>query len=118
MKIWLDAQLPPALAPWLQTTFGVDAVAVRDIGLRDSKDPDIFAAASKADAVVMTKDKDFVELVERKGIPPQVLWVTCGNTTNARLREILTRVMAAALELLRKGEKVVEISEAPPQNPE
>jgi predicted nuclease of predicted toxin-antitoxin system len=114
MKIWLDAQLPPALAPWLQTTFGIEAVAVRDMGLRDSKDPEIFAAAGKADAVVMTKDRDFVELVERNGIPPQVLWVTCGNTTNAQLRKILTSVFAAALDLLLKGEKVVEISEAPP----
>jgi len=27
MKIWLDAQLSPALAPWMSAQFGVSAVA-------------------------------------------------------------------------------------------
>jgi predicted nuclease of predicted toxin-antitoxin system len=117
MKVWLDAQLPPALAKWLHTTFSLEAEAVRDLGMRESKDPEIFAAARAANAVVMTKDQDFVELVERQGIPPQVLWVTCGNTTNARLRDILSRVLPAALELIRKGEKIVEISEGTTESP-
>ncbi len=29
MKIWLDAQLSPALAPWMSAQFAVSAVAVR-----------------------------------------------------------------------------------------
>jgi predicted nuclease of predicted toxin-antitoxin system len=37
----------------------------------------------------MTKDSDFVDLVERLGPPPQIIWLTCGNTSNLRLREIL-----------------------------
>ena len=44
MKIWLDAQLPPALARWFQEQpWGIKAVAVRDIGMRDASDPEIFA---------------------------------------------------------------------------
>ena len=43
--------------------------------------------------------------------PPPVLWVTCGNTSNARLREILTKSLPPALELLRRGEPLVEISD-------
>lgn len=54
------------------------------------KDAEIFQAARLAKAVVMTKDADFAELVGRLGSPPQVLWVTCGNTTDARLRQILS----------------------------
>ncbi len=48
----------------------------------------------------MTKDADFVGLLERLGPPPQVLWVTCGNTSNARLRQILHTALPAALTLL------------------
>jgi predicted nuclease of predicted toxin-antitoxin system len=59
----------------------------------------------------MTKDSDFVVLLERFGPPPQVLWVTCGNTSNVRLKEILTSTLPKALELLNSGEKLVEISE-------
>jgi hypothetical protein len=32
----------------------------------------------------MTKDRDFVEMLQRLGPPPKVAWVTCGNTSNAR----------------------------------
>jgi predicted nuclease of predicted toxin-antitoxin system len=115
MTLWLDAQLPPALAAWIAATFGVEARAVRDLGLRDAKDPPIFQAARAAGAVVMTKDRDFVELLRRLGPPPKVIWVTCGNTSNARLRDILTRVLPAALALLERGESLVEIGDEPPR---
>src|SRR6185437_4189475 len=42
VTIWVDAQLPPAIAAWITVTHGVTAVAVRDIGLRDADDADIF----------------------------------------------------------------------------
>jgi predicted nuclease of predicted toxin-antitoxin system len=114
MILWLDAQLPPSLAAWIAAAFGVEARAVRDLGLRDAKDVPIFQAARAANAVVMTKDRDFIELLRRLGPPPKVLWVTCGNTSNARLRDILTRVLSAALALLARGEDLVEIGDEPP----
>jgi predicted nuclease of predicted toxin-antitoxin system len=58
MTIWLDAQLPPSLAAWIATTFGVECHAVRDLSLRDAKDSQIFQAARDAEADVMTKDSD------------------------------------------------------------
>jgi predicted nuclease of predicted toxin-antitoxin system len=42
MKVWLDAQLPPALAPWISSTFGVVCHVVRDLGLRDADDQMFF----------------------------------------------------------------------------
>lgn len=60
--------------------------------------------------VLMTKDSDFLELLERFGPPPQVLWVTCGNTSNARLRQILQSALPTTLELLERGEPLVEIN--------
>ena len=40
MTLWLDAQLPPALARWInEQPWGEDAVAVRELGLRDASDP-------------------------------------------------------------------------------
>lgn len=111
MKIWIDAQLSPALALWLERTFDVTAEAVRDLGLRDATDLEIFKAARRAFAVVMSKDRDFVDLVSRMGTPPQVIWLTCGNTTNARLQHILGDALPAAIGLLDQGEPIVEISD-------
>ena len=111
MILWLDAQLPPAIMPWIAATFGVSVEAVRDLGLREAKDVEIFMAARQAMAVVMTKDADFVELVERFGSPPQVLWVRCGTTSNARLQVVLGNCLPLALMLLEQGESIVEIND-------
>lgn len=108
--IWVDAHLSPAIAAWITDNFEVTAIALRDLGLRDAEDPEIFAAAKARKVIVMTKDKDFVDLVDRLEVPPQVIWLTCGNTSNARLRETLSAVLPTALELLRSGEPLVEIS--------
>lgn len=110
MTIWVDAHLSPAIATWITSTFSIEAIALRDLGLRDAEDPEIFEAAKDQKAVVMTKDSDFVDLVERLGSPPQIIWLTCGNTSNARLREILSETLPTALELLAAGETLVEIS--------
>ncbi len=111
MKIWVDAQLPPTLAEWLVETFGVEAFSLRDLGLRDARDVEIFEAArgEGEGLVIMTKDSDFVDLVCRLGIPPQILWLTCGNVTNRNLRQLLGATFLDALAELRKGERVVEI---------
>ena len=112
MTIWIDAQFSPIIAAWITQNFSVDAVALRDIGLRDAEDEDIFAAAKKAGAVVMTKDSDFLGLLRKHGAPPQILWVTCGNTSNERLQEILAAVLPQAITLLTSEERLVEIRDA------
>ena len=73
MKLWLDAQLPPLLAGWINAQgCGLQVIAVRDVGLRDASDPLIFRAAREAGVVVITKDRDFIRLLDEQGPPPQV----------------------------------------------
>lgn len=113
MKIWVDAQLPPTLANWLTSNFGVEATALRDLSLRDAQDIEIFEEARSQTAVIMTKDSDFIDLACRLGAPPQILWLTCGNVTNRYLRALLTSTLPEALERLRQGDGIVEISSNP-----
>jgi predicted nuclease of predicted toxin-antitoxin system len=69
---------------WLAKTFSVEAVALRDIGLRDASDQEIFSAAGQAGAAVITKDSDFAEQLYRLGAPPKIVWITCGGIVNLR----------------------------------
>lgn len=101
MILWIDAQLSPALAPWITAELGVEAYSVKYVGLRDAEDAGIFRAAREAGAVVLTKDADFALLLQQ---------VTLGNTSNARMKEVLARTLLPALDLLRGGEPLVEIS--------
>jgi len=110
MIIWIDAQFPPNLATWLAETFQVTAISLRELGLRDAKDIEIFEAANQPNPIIMTKDSDFVDLVCRLGTPPQILWLTCGNVTNRNLKQLLTATFLPAIEQFQQGEIIVEIS--------
>ena len=100
----------------MRTTLSVDCIPVRDLNLHRASDPEIFRAARDAQVVVMTKDADFVGLVDKHGAPPQVILVTCGNTSNARLRGLIESAWPAILPMLERGEPLVELGEhrAPP----
>lgn len=111
INIWIDAQFSPALSGWLASRFRVTAQSVRDLGMRDADDVEIFNSAKAAGVVVMTKDRDFLDLLDRLGPPPQIVWVTCGNTSNAYLRTLLSSAMPKVLEMLLQRERLVEISD-------
>jgi predicted nuclease of predicted toxin-antitoxin system len=106
MTIWIDAQISPELAHWLADRFAIEALHVKDLHMVEATDPTIFDAAKIADAVVLTKDRDFVR---RRGIPPRVISITCGNTSTHELMHILDATFQKAWDLLTSGEPVVEI---------
>jgi predicted nuclease of predicted toxin-antitoxin system len=111
LAVWVDAQLPPTLARWLRDLGEISAFHVADLGLLAAEDVVIFNKAREADAVVITKDSDFVQLQERHGPPPRLVWITCGNRSNPFLKDLMVRSWPRVQELLAAGEILVEISE-------
>lgn len=112
MILWIDAQPSPYLSSWVSETFGAETRAVRDLGLLGATDEQIFREAADAGATIITKDSDFLSLLRINGPPPQVLWITCGNTSNAYLKGVLEKSLATAIELLEQGEPLVEIRDS------
>lgn len=108
---WLDAQLPPQLAPWLTETFGVAAFSASYLGYRDAADEVIFQAAREAGAVIVSKDSDFLDRVQRLGSPPSLLYVTSGNSTTRYLKVVFMRTFPEARRLFSSGEPIVEIGD-------
>lgn len=106
---WIDAQLPPQLAEWLRVEFEFDALALREIGLRDADDRTIFDRARADNVILMSKDVDFVDLVSRFGAPPKLIWLTCGNVSNEALRSLLRSRLKLALTVL-ESDDIVEVS--------
>ncbi len=113
MTIWLDSQLPPQICGWITANLGMEAVAVRDLDLMEARDMDIFRMARAAECIVMSKDLDFVNLSLEYGPPPYVIWLRCGNTSNAKLRQILRDTLADTVKLIDGGAPVVEIGDIP-----
>lgn len=111
MKLWIDAQLSPYLAAWIEAEFQIESRSVKSLNLRDATDLEIFTAAQQAKATIVTKDSDFVELLYRHGSPPKVIWLTCGNTSNRALKTLFRQRLTQALRFLEDGESLVEIRE-------
>jgi predicted nuclease of predicted toxin-antitoxin system len=107
--IWLDAHLSPRMAQWIREVLGQDAEALRNIGLRDAEDQEIFERGRQEDVIILTKDKDFVDLVNRLGPPPRIIWLRCGNTSEYRLKQILKKHLDDALRFIEAGDNLVEI---------
>lgn len=113
MTIWLEAHLDPDLAPWLGSRFGVIAKSTIETGLSDAEDEMIFMAARRLGCgAIMTKDKDLVDLVERLGPPPKIIWVRLGNMRFVPLLATLTRHFADVLAELANGTACVEVTDA------
>lgn len=108
MRFVVDAQLPPALARWL-TACGHQAEHVDDVGLASASDSDVWRHALACGAVIVTKDEDFSI---RRGLAssgPQIVWIRLGNTTRAALLAWMEGVMPHVIDVLARGESIVEI---------
>ena len=109
MNFWFDEHFSHRIPVWLTREFQVNAVHVRDLGFASAKDTEIFEAARRASAIVITKDRDFRDLVDLRGPPPQVVLVSCGNTSNAALEELFRRVFPDLRTTLENGEALIEV---------
>lgn len=108
--LWLDAQISSHLAVWLSNNFPITAYSLEFLGLDEADDLVVFQQAKQANAIVMSKDEDFVALHYRLGAPPKIIWLTCGNTSNAALRILLLQTLPDALQHLRTDD-IVEIQD-------
>src|SRR5687768_9562827 len=104
-EIWLDAQFSPVLVSFISQLAGIGGLAVRDLGLRDANDIDIFTQAKKrsSSVVIITKDAAFLDLLIRYGSPPRIIFLTCGNTSNHKLKEIFSLRLNEAINLLESS---------------
>ena len=111
MKFWLNANLSPRLARWIESSGVHECKTIKELGLLSESDQVIFERAREAKSVVITKDSDFREMVLRLGSPPQVLWITTGNTSTDFLVEVFETTLPEAVKHLGAGAPLVEISQ-------
>jgi predicted nuclease of predicted toxin-antitoxin system len=108
MRFLVDAQLPPALARWIEAQ-GHEAKAVREVGLREATDSAIWNYAEQGGWVVVTKDDDFAERAMQQDDGPKVLWLRIGNCLNRVLLAWMEGIFPIALSELASGQRLVEV---------
>lgn len=70
---------------------------VRNLGMRDASDTEIWNYARENDFVIVSKDADFHQRSFTKGFPPKVIGILVGNCPTS-----------AILELLRSKHQIIE----------
>jgi predicted nuclease of predicted toxin-antitoxin system len=89
MKLLLDANISCKLVSILALAFG-ECTHVDLIGLTvPAKDIEIWNYALKNECIIITKDNDFLDLLELKGFPPKVVLVKTGNNSSKTLADLL-----------------------------
>ena len=109
MRFLVDAQLPPALARWLDGE-GHDAEHVLDCGLAGADDRAIWDYAATRGAVIVTKDEDFALRRTLEAVGPAVVWLRLGNTRKAELLRWIQPLLPEIIAGLERGETLLEIS--------
>ena len=108
MKFLVDAQLPPALARWIDSQ-GHQTTHVFEIGLERAKDPPIWECARNENAVIITKDEDFADRWLLSDPPASLIWIRRGNCSNRALLAWLEPLWPDAVKRLEQGEQFIEL---------
>ena len=88
MKLLFDQNISFRLVKRIIDLFP-ESKQVRELGLENSTDFEIFEYAKRNDFAIVTFDSDFCDLNILKGFPPKIIWLRTGNTTTANIERLL-----------------------------
>jgi uncharacterized protein (DUF433 family)/predicted nuclease of predicted toxin-antitoxin system len=109
IKILLDANISWKLAEILKPIYG-ECDHVDFIGLNvPAMDKDIWNYALNNGYIIITKDTDFVDLMELKGFPPKIVLLKTGNNGSQSLAELLKSTKSLIEDLEKNNYGLLEI---------
>ena len=89
LEFWIDLNLRPVMAKWLQEDFQVSAKSFKELNFETEEDISVFRkAATRINTIVITtKDIDFKNLGNNNSTHPKILYLNVGNISNKMLKE-------------------------------
>ena len=90
MRLLFDQNLSPGL-PRLLADVYPGSVHVREVGLRDSGDSEIWDYAKQNGFIIVSKDADFQQRSLLYGFPPKFIWLRVRNCRTKLIEELLRK---------------------------
>lgn len=90
MKFLFDQNLSFRLVKKLFDVYP-DCEHVRNIGLKEAPDTEVWEFARANGYVVVSKDADFHQRSLLLGFPPKVIWIKLGNCSTKAIEQVLRR---------------------------
>lgn len=75
---------------------------IKNIGLTDASDFEIWKYAKIHDFTIITFDADFADIAYIKGCPPKIVWLRTGNMTTNAIVEIIEKHNTTLKEFLEE----------------
>jgi len=94
VKLLFDQNLSPSLPRVLADIYAA-SIHIREIGMRDATDTEIWEYAKSNDFVIVSKDSDFQARSLLYGSPPKFIWLRVGNCAVKPIEELLRKNSAA-----------------------
>lgn len=112
MKLLIDNAISPIVAQRLRENGFIDAVHVRDLGMQQASDEDIFARAVLEERVVISADTDFGTLLAiRRARKPSVVLLRCKSQRRPEQQASLLVAMLPEIESLLDAGAIVVVEE-------
>ena len=100
-EIWLDVHISPAIAKWLNRDFGYVCKSSFILELHGLSDIEIYNKAKAAGyVIIVSKDSDLPQIVQRLGTPPKVINLIIGNADNRIIYQFLKQNIERSIRLL------------------
>ena len=88
MKLLFDQNISFRILSKISKFFP-EAKQVRELGIENFSDLEIWKFAKENNYTIVTFDADFYDLANLKGHPPKIIWLRFGNTKTDFLAEVL-----------------------------
>jgi predicted nuclease of predicted toxin-antitoxin system len=90
MKLLFDQNLSPSLPQKLADIFP-NSIHIRNVGMRDATDTEIWNYAKQNDFTIVSKDSDFQQRSLLYVHPPKFVWLRVGNCPVETIEELLRK---------------------------
>ena len=94
MKLLFDQNLSPRL-PRLLADLYPDRAHIRELGMRDATDTQVWQYAKAKGFAIVSKDSDFQARSLLHGHPPKFIWLRIGNCSVSTIEDLPRKHSAA-----------------------
>ena len=111
LEFWLDCHLSPIIAKQLKEETGYIFKSAYILELHGLTDLEIYELAKKnSNVILISKDSDIPDLINKYGAPPKLINLKTGNTQNRILYKFLLDNLEAALaKLIDEGIHIIDL---------
>ncbi len=99
MKLLFDQNISHRIIQKIQEAFP-EAKQIRELGLENLSDIEIWDYAKLNGFTIVTYDADFFELSNLFGIPPKIIWLRIGNKKTSEIAGLIIKRREIILDFL------------------